>query len=441
MKNILDVIFREPKQEPNLQHRSASEKKGVATFYGSNKPGKKIIEPENISTPSFDDYTNDGDFSAITYIVDRDRVDGVIPALARNGLTGCGGANFPVANKWKAALGSDGPRYLIVNAQEGEMHTFKDYALMMKYPNIIAEGAAIAALALGAEEVIIAINSSYIECTKRIKEAVFKISTELRSVRHITFRVMNGPKPDLYICGEETALIEYLENRRGEPQLKPPYPFESGYKGQPTVIQNVETIAWVPLLLHKTKLFTDNGHLKLVNICGAVNAPGIYEVIIGMTLSELADVAGGLKSGVSLQAIEVGGAAGGLLPPNAMNVALDHQEMHKWGAMVGTGSVNFIDQETSLVEIVLDAMNFFREESCGRCTPCRVGTHELVRMASIIENRALDDSEVEWFNGVTETMQMTSTCGLGKGASGIFVSLLRYWNLTDGTATLKSTYK
>jgi NADH-quinone oxidoreductase subunit F len=248
---------------------------------------------------------------------------------------------------------------------------------------------------------------------------------------------VSGPKPDLYICGEETALIEFLENRRGEPQLKPPYPFQSGYRGQPTIIQNVETIAWIPLLMENPELFREQGNLKLVHIVGAVDNPGIYEVRIGSSLSGLLKVAGGLSSGARLQAIEVGGLAGGLLPPHYLSLALEHKEMARHGAMLGTGSVNFLSLDINLIDVALRAMEFFRNESCGRCTPCRVGTYELLRITCIMIERRLAESEKKWLEDITHTMVNTSSCGLGKSAPSVLVSLLRYWNVENGGAMLK----
>jgi len=417
-----------------------SDRYGVSSFYNSTKLEKEIVEPEHFEAPSFSAYQTLADFSVIKDVVDNDKCASIIPTIKQSGLSGCGGANFPVTVKWQAALKKNGPRYLIVNGQEGELYTFKDYMLMKNHANTVVEGAALAALAIDASEVIIAINSGYQHCINQIKIAVDELLLTIPALKSMNFRVVGGPKPDLYICGEETALIEFLENRRGEPQIKPPFPFESGYKGQPTIVQNVETIAWLPLLMKNTDLFANNGHLKLVHIYGAVKNPGIYQVTVGTSLKELMKLAGGLLPGSELNAIEVGGLAGGLLPPEYINKALTHAKMTECGAMVGTGSVNFLDQDICLIDVALRAMEFFRNESCGRCTPCRVGTHELLRVADIMVERNLSVDEYQWFEKVTRTMINTSTCGLGKGAPSILVSLLRYWHVKDGQTRLKDQY-
>lgn len=428
---ILDVaVGTDDTAEKNTQS-------SVDTFYSSNKPEKEICEPQNFVATQFSLHFAKPVFSIVKRIVRKDRVGDIVSTLEASGLRGCGGAHFPVAVKWKAALEHPDPRYLIINGQEGEPYTFKDYMIMKYFPHIVVEGVVLAALALGVNEVIIAINSGYEECIKNITGALQDVVSEMPKLDDITFRVVSGPKPDLYICGEETALIEFLENRRGEPQLKPPYPFQSGYKGQPTIIQNVETIAWIPLLMENPELFQEQGLLKLVHIFGAVDNPGIYEVRIGSTLNGLLRVAGGLSSGSCLQAIEVGGVVGGLLPPHYLSLALEHKEMALHGAMLGTGSVNFLDLDINLIEMALQAMESFRNESCGRCTPCRVGTYELSRIARIMIKRALTESEKEWFKDIAHTMVNTSSCGLGKSAPSVLVSLLRYWNVENGAATLK----
>jgi NADH:ubiquinone oxidoreductase subunit F (NADH-binding) len=430
LKNTINI--KQLNVEPN-----ASAQYGANSFYNSNKLEKEIIEPEHFEAKNFSAYKQCHDFSVLKGILKLDNQASIITILEQSGLSGCGGANFPVAVKWQAALANPGPRCLIINGQEGELYTFKDYMLMKEHAKTVVEGAALAALAIDASEVIIAINSGYIACINQVKQALAELLKVFPQLAVRNMRVVGGPKPDLYICGEETALIEYLENNRGEPQLKPPYPFQSGYKGRPTVVQNVETIAWLPLILQNKQLFAENGHLKLVHIYGAVNKPGIYQVAIGTSLKALMKIAGGIKQGSELSAIEVGGLAGGLLPVDKIECSFAHQEMSQLGAMVGTGSVNFLDQHSCLIDVALRAMEFFRNESCGRCTPCRVGTHELLRIADIMTERNLADDEYTWFEKVTRTMVNTSTCGLGKGAPSILVSLLRYWHVADGKTQLK----
>jgi NADH:ubiquinone oxidoreductase subunit F (NADH-binding) len=409
----------------------------VASFYQHDKPGKAINPPRNFVAPQFHEYARQPRFSTVAGIIEGRRQDAILSILERSGLRGRGGANFPVAGKWRAALEHPGPRYLIVNGQEGEPFTFKDYRLMTEFPDIVVEGVIIAALALNVKEVIFTINSAYTECIEKIDAAMADAWAALPALANLPFRVVSGPKPDLYVCGEETALIEFLEHHRGEPQPKPPFPFQAGYKGRPTVIQNVETLAWVPLAIADPSRFAAQPQLLLCHLFGAVEQPGIYQVSMGSPLQELLNRAGGLTPGSRLQAIEVGGLAGGLLPPGSIDLPLEQDAMTRKGAMVGTGSVRFIDQHHNLVDEALQAMEFFRAESCGRCTPCRVGTQELVRLAELMAAGSANDEDLDWFHDIAHTMRNTSTCGLGKGAPGLLSSLLRYWRVEQGQARLK----
>lgn len=413
------------------------EKYSVETFYGSTKLQKRIVEPLLFHTPQFSRFYEAKCFSVVKSILEENKQGEILPTLEASKLGGCGGAHFPVAIKWKAALQNPGPRYLVVNGQEGEESTFKDYMIMKFFPELVVEGAMLAALALGVSEVLFVINSSYDECQERISQVLKGIQGKLPGLNDIVFRVVVGPKPDLYICGEETALIEYLEGRRGEAQLKPPFPFQAGYRGRPTVIQNIETLAWIPLLMRNPLLFQEQGVLKLVHIYGAVERPGIYEVKVGSTLQDLLLLVGGVKSGAKLQAIEVGGVAGGLLPPKFLSLAMTPRSLSENGAMLGTGSVNFLSFESNLIDVVLHAMEFFRSESCGRCMPCRVGTYELQRMASLMTEKSLTEDEEQWFSDVIHTMVNGSICGLGKGAPSLLLSLVKHWDVKNGQASLK----
>ncbi len=412
--------------------RYESVRYGVDTFYNREKPNKRIIEPVHIVTPRFDAYSQREPFAALRGILARGARDEIIPMMEDSGLRGCGGAGFPVGSKWRAALSNPGPRYLIVNGQEGELYTFKDHYLMRRHSRLVVEGAAIAALALDAAEVIIVVNSAYRECMELIRESVSELRRRVFGLRALKIQVVSGPEPDLYICGEETALIEYLADRRGEPQLRPPFPHQQGYKGRPTVVQNVETLSWIPLLITHPGLFASEGTLKLLTLFGAVRNPGIYEMPLGVPIWRLLEQAGGLTDGSTLQAIEVGGMAGGFLPPAYMELPLEHGTMLRSGASIGTGSVRFLNQEADLIKETLDAMVFFREESCGRCTPCRVGTQELSRITTQLSTGVPLGDEEDWLNDLSETMSHASLCGLGKRSPSLLLSLIRYWNLDQG---------
>ncbi len=404
---------------------------GVDTFYTRDKPQKEIMAPAHVVTPRLDAYSRGEPFAALRGILAAGARDDILSALQASGLRGCGGAGFAVASKWRAALSHPGPRYLIVNGQEGERYTFKDYCLMKRHGPLVVEGAAIAALALDAAELIIVVNSAYRQCLEAIREAVSRLRRDLFGRFEPRIRVLSGPEPDLYICGEETALIEYLEGRRGEAQMRPPFPHQQGYRDRPTVVQNVETLSWIPLLIAQPGLLDPQGPLKLLTLSGAVRRPGVYEMPLGVPIRALLEQAGGLTEGASLQAIEVGGMAGGFLPPDYMELPMEHGTMARCGASIGTGSVRFLDQHADLIRETLEAAVFFREENCGRCTPCRVGTQELSRIAAQLSRGAPLDDE-HWVKAIGETLCHASLCGLGRRAPSLLLSLIRYWDIECG---------
>lgn len=405
---------------------------GVESFYRNGKPSKKIIRPERVEAPSFEKYGMGEPFRHLRRMLNEENSNQIISCLEASGLTGCGGAHFPVATKWKAALENTGPRYLVVNGLEGEPYTFKDYYLMNNYASILLEGALLAALAVKAKEALIVINSAYKQCLEKVGQAVIELK-KLVEFLPVKITVIAGPDPDLYICGEESALIQFLEGKRGEPQLRPPFPFQQGYQGCPTIIQNAETISWIPLLMDNPDLFQQQGNIKLVNIWGDVRQSGIYEVTIGTSLAALLEKAGGLTEGSRLLAMEVGGLAGGLLPPQLIDLPLEHKAIREAGGMVGTGSVRFLNQKNDLIAEVKNAMTFFQDECCGRCTPCRVGTQQLVKITEYLDKETVNaDADIrEYSMDMAQLMMDTSICGLGKGAPMQLLSLLRYWGNHD----------
>lgn len=399
---------------------------GVTSFFDNGKTPKQTPDTLFFHSETFSEYFNYEYFHVLNKFCDIKNNFTIVDRIERAGLHGCGGAHFPTAAKWKAALNHNGPRYLVVNAQEGEKHTFKDFMLMQKYPHQVVEGAVLSALAIQAKQVFIMVNSAYKTCFLPLQQAVDDFRKGFPDL-NVEVTIAAGPDPDLYVCGEETALIQYMNNRRAEPQIRPPFPFQEGYKGKPTVIQNVETICWIPVLLDRPNLFKEKGELKLVHIWGSVNRPGIYEVTVGTRLNDLLDIAGKARKGDTLTAIEVGGMAGGMLPASMGHLRLEHESMRNSGAMVGTGSVRFLCHRDNLLELSKQATEFFREESCGRCTACRVGTQVLTQMIELVEHGVTDRSTRERIDDVASTLTNASLCSLGKGAPSHFLSYLRYW--------------
>ncbi len=332
----------------------------------------------------------------------------ILERVERSGLGGCGGAWFPVAAKWRAALEHSGPRYLVVNAQEGEPDSIKDRYLLQHHAERLAEGVAIAARVLQPTRIFAVLDPAF--PASRLEEAL-SAREDLPA-----WEVREGP--GLYVAGEETALIAWLEGRPAEPSPRPPYPTERGLFGRPTVVHNAETLTWLPSVLARGASWFEPGW-KLVTVSGVVRRPGLYEVRLGTRLEELVALAGGATE--ALLGFAVGGPSGGLLPASAAGLPLEARALAEAGAQLGTGTVRVLGETSCVVEEARRAAAFFTAESCGRCTPCRVGTGELLRTWRSPSPEGLQRmTEVDRALGA-------SICGLGTGAAALGRSVLRYW--------------
>lgn len=347
----------------------------------------------------------------------------LLEELRQCGLRGCGGGNHPAAAKWEAVRAHPGPRHLIVNALEGEPETFKDRHLMQRHPALILEGAAIAAWATWAVSVTVVVNSQYRECLPALEQALDDLRRHHGAGLDMEFRLLPGPDPELYVCGEESALIAWLEGCRAEPHDRPPYPAERGLWGRPTLVHNAETLAWLPVLLEERPA---QPH-RLVSLSGAVARPGVYEVAPGMTLGMILALGGGMAAGERLRALHVGGVSGGLLPPACLGLPLADPALREAGAMLGSAAVRVIGAREDLREEAAKAARYFREQSCGLCTPCRAGTRELATLAEGLGAGAAAPEITDRITGLAETLHAASICGLGRRAPAPLLSLLRHW--------------
>jgi NADH-quinone oxidoreductase subunit F len=346
----------------------------------------------------------------------------VIAEITASGLIGRGGAAFPAGQKWTAVAAAAEPeRYLVCNADEAETGTFKDRVLLEGDPFAILEGMAIAAYACGATRSFLYLRGEYPEAARRLEVATSRFAA--REGFDVELRRGAGA----YICGEETALFNSIEGKRGEPRSKPPFPTEAGLFGKPTVVNNVETLANVAAIVAEgsdawrgvgtasspgTKLFCVSGHVR---------APGTYEVPFGTTLRTLIeDLAGGVTGGHRLQAMQCGGAAGTFLGPEDLDLPLTFEDLRARGATIGSGAVVVLDETASLLDVVHRTAEFFAHESCGQCVPCRVGT---VRQVELLD-RLDDPTSRELLREVGQVMRDASICGLGQTASNAVLSAL-----------------
>jgi formate dehydrogenase beta subunit len=336
--------------------------------------------------------------------------DEVVARLEASGLTGMGGAGFPTWRKWDAVRNEPSPRVVIVNADEGEPGTIKDRYVMELRPQLLLEGLAAAMRFCETEEAYIYLREEYATSRALLREAIAE--------RGLPVEIVVGAGS--YVCGEETAMLESMEGRRGMPRLRPPFPAQFGYLGRPTLINNVETLANVALILRG-----EWSPARLWSVSGAVRGPGCYEAPLDVTTRQLIDdYAGGAIEKIG--SIVPGGAASGILPPAALDVPLTRDALREWGAGPGSAAVQVFPASYPVLRLLAETMRFFAEESCQKCTPCRIGNRALhhvveeLQEGRVVMARAKVD---EWL----EAMAQTSICGLGQASPFPVQSVFRHW--------------
>ena len=363
----------------------------------------------------------------------------VINEVTDSGLVGRGGAAFPTGRKWAAVAGQPvKTRYLICNADESEPGTFKDRVLMEGDPFALVEAMTIAAFATGCEHGWIYLRGEYPRALKHLTNAVEAARSRAMLGKNIlgsgfNFDITIFRGAGAYICGEETAIFNSIEGYRGEPRNKPPFPVEVGLFGKPTVVNNVETLINVlPIIQDTGEKYatwgtTGSKGKKLFCISGAVNKAGVYEVTFGATLRELIDLAGGIKTGSQLQAVLLGGAAGGFVGPQDLDLELTLEAARAAGTTLGSGVVMVLDHSVDMVDQLQRIAAFFRDESCGQCVPCRVGTvRQQEALARLVKSSGTDNASVDLqlLRDLGQVMRDASICGLGQTAHNAIDSAL-----------------
>ncbi|MAI78510.1 MAG: nitroreductase family protein [Deltaproteobacteria bacterium] len=363
--------------------------------------------------------------------------------LEDSGLRGMGGAAFPTGRKWSlVASAPAGPRHVITNADESEPGSFKDREILSSLPHLVIEGMALAGYCIGAERGTIFIRHEYGPECKAIEAALLE-AREMGALGQgifgssFNFEIDVFVSPGGYILGEETALLECLEDKRGEPRNKPPFPGMVGLNGQPTLINNVETFAHATTILHNGAEWWHEQGLdgfsgqKFMSVSGDVARPGVHLVPCGTPLSKVLELCGGMQDDRKLGAIAPGGASSSFLPPSALQTGVDFQSITDAGSMLGSGGAVFIAADQDLLEVALSVTRFFRNESCGKCVPCRVGTEKAV---ALVEEAGGISSEIHTqLQQLHETLARTSICGLGQIALSPMLSLAeRFPNDVNG---------
>ena len=380
------------------------------------------------------DYQKHGGFDALRKAI-QIGATGVIDEVNTSGLVGRGGAAFPTGRKWAAVAGQPTfPHYSICNADESEPGTFKDRVIMEGDPFALVEAMIIASFATGSEQGFIYLRGEYPRAIRNVQNAIdestkhgFLGDNILGSGFNFNLTIVRGA--GAYICGEETAIFNSIEGYRGEPRNKPPFPVEVGVFGKPTLVNNVETLVNVLSIVKDggaayAALGTDGSKgRKLFCLSGAVAKPGIYEVEFGITLRQLIDLGGGMRNGSTMQAILLGGAAGGFVGPNDLDLPLTMEATRAAGSSLGSGVVMVLDQSVDMVDQLRRIAAFFRDESCGQCVPCRVGT---VRQEEIVSRLAkgVQSQDIELLRELGTVMRDASICGLGQTANSAIDSAI-----------------
>jgi NADH-quinone oxidoreductase subunit F len=406
----------------------------------AGEPGLRLLARVGVSDPtSLEDYRAHGGFGAF----ERARRIGpqqVIDEVTASGLVGRGGAAFPTGRKWAAVAQQPAqPHYLVCNADESEPGTFKDRVLMEGDPFAVVEAMAIEAFAVGASKAYLYIRGEYPMAEARMLGAI-AATRDAGLLGDLDIELRRGA--GAYICGEETALFESIEGKRGEPRNKPPFPVEVGLFGKPTAVNNVETLVNVLQIIGSDdgaaafKQIGTEGSTgpKLFCLSGHVARPGIYEVPFGTTLRELLELGGGVPGGRSIRAILLGGAAGVFVGPEALDTPLTFEGTRAIGATLGSGVVMVFDETADLVAALTRIARFFRDESCGQCVPCRVGTvrqEELLARLAAGRPNGSRESELQLLREIGQAMRDASICGLGQTASSAIESAVRQPSLVS----------
>jgi NADH:ubiquinone oxidoreductase subunit F (NADH-binding)/NADH:ubiquinone oxidoreductase subunit E len=356
----------------------------------------------------------------------------IIAKLREGGLNGMGGAAFPAARKWELVSKEHAqPKYIICNADESEPGTFKDRVISCELAHLVIEGMCLGALVIGAKHGWIYLRHEY-EIERRSLQAAID-EARAAGVLGDAFDIDIFVSPGGYILGEETALLEAMEGKRGEPRNKPPYPGVRGLWSQPTLINNVETLAMVPAILTRGpdwwRAQGIRGHsgLKFIGVSGCVNRPGVFEIPMGTTVAELIEMAGGVKDGRPLKAFAPGGASSKFLAAEKAAVEIDFKSVAEAGSMLGSAALIVIDDSVDMIEAATNVVRFFRNESCGKCVPCRTGTEKTVELLERILAGRGDGALRDLLPRLEETLAQTSICGLGQVALNPIVSALEYW--------------
>ncbi len=435
-KKIIDrLLYVVPGADTNEKIVHESE----IPFY-KNQMRNLIGNNIKIDPKSIDDYLAVGGYSALVKALFEETPEQVVELVKNSNLRGRGGAGFSTGIKWELARKSPGEtKYVVVNADEGDPGAFMDRALLEGNPHSVLEGLIIGAYAMGAHEGFIYVRHEYplaVEnvgiAIKQAEEYGFLGKNILGSGFDFTIKVHQGA--GAFVCGEETSLLASLEGKPGEPRPRPPYPAEKGYRGKPTNINNVETWANIPLIINKGADFLSSigteasKGTKIFSLVGKVNNTGLVEVPMGITLRDIIyEVGGGIPGGKKFKAVQTGGPSGGCIPEEYLDIQVDYVELAKVGAIMGSGGMIVMDEDTCMIDVAKYFLTFLSNESCGKCTPCREGIRQMLKILTNISKGKGREGDIELLEELCEATRGAALCALGGTAPNPVLSTIRHF--------------
>jgi NADH-quinone oxidoreductase subunit F len=389
-----------------------------------------VVDPRNIQT-----HVDQGGFKAWEKARSEMTPDAVLAEIKASGLRGRGGAGFPCGVKWELAhKAPEEEKFLICNADEGEVGAFKDRHLLKNDPFTLIEGIAIAAYTIGAREAYIYLRAEYHFLLDDLKNALGQAGQK-GFLQDVKIHIHEGA--GAYICGEESALMDSIEGKRGEARFRPPFPPSKGLWGKPTVINNVETLSTIPHIVANgaewfSKLGTEHSKgTKLFSVSGDVAKPGIYELVLGSSIEELViDLAGARN----VKMVQVGGATGGIVPYSMINTPLAYE------TVLGSGAVMVFDDSREILDFAYRTMEFFADECCGKCTPCREGTEAMMQILGRLASGDGNQGDIQTLEDLSSTMMLSSLCGLGQAASIPVLDTIKYFRNDYETRIKQSVF-
>jgi len=394
-----------------------------------------IIDPMNI-----DEYIARDGYFALMKVLNEMSPEQVIETVKKSGLRGRGGAGFPTGLKWELTRKSQADKkFVVCNADEGDPGAFMDRSILEGDPHTVLEAMTIAGYAIGGQKGYIYVRAEYPLAIERLRNAIkqareYGFLGENILDTDFSFDIEIRIGAGAFVCGEETALMNSIEGKRGQPNVKPPYPAQKGLWGYPTLINNVETFANIPPIITKgadwfASIGTETSKgTKVFALAGKVKNTGIVEVPMGITLRELIyDIGGGVPNGKKLKAIQTGGPSGGCIPAEYLDTPVDYESLKELGAIMGSGGMIVMDEDTCMVDVAKFFLQFTVEESCGKCTPCREGTRKMLEILEKITSGEGEEEDLEKLEELGKTIIDTSLCGLGQTAPNPVLSTLRYF--------------